>query len=89
MRISEIDTNASYIRVLILSSGLSGTVVKYSIPASKNLDIDFSIICGKLEKYREDILGSLIINVSSEHKEKIKKYLDEKEVRWEEIINED
>lgn len=42
MRISEIDANASYIRVLILSSGLSGTVVKYSIPASKNLDIDFS-----------------------------------------------
>ena len=56
---------------------------------ARNLDIDFSIICGKLEKYREDILGSLIINVSSEHKEKIKKYLDEKEVRWEEIINED
>ena len=48
---------------------------------ARNLDIDFSIICGKLEKYREDILGSLIINVSSEHKEKIKKYLDEKEVR--------
>jgi len=42
MRITEIDANASYIRVLILSSGLSGTVVKYSIPASKNLDIDFS-----------------------------------------------
>lgn len=42
MRISEIDASASYIRVLILSSGLSGTVVKYSIPASKNLDIDFS-----------------------------------------------
>ena len=56
---------------------------------ARNLDIDFSIICGKLEKYREDILGSLIINVSSEHKEKIKKYLEEKEVRWEEIINED
>ena len=42
MRITEIDANASYIRVLILSSGLSGTVVKYSIPTSKNLDIDFS-----------------------------------------------
>ena len=42
MRISEIDANASYIRVLILSSVLSGTVVKYSIPASKNLNIDFS-----------------------------------------------
>lgn len=56
---------------------------------ARNLDIDFSIICGKLEKYREDILGSLIINVSFEHKEKVKKYLDEKEVKWEEIINED
>ena len=56
---------------------------------ARNLNIDFSIICGKLEKYREDILGSLIINVSFEHKEKVKKYLDEKEVRWEEIINED
>ena len=42
MRISEIDANAYYIRVLILSSVLSGTVVKYSIPASKNLNIDFS-----------------------------------------------
>ena len=55
---------------------------------ARDLDINFSIICGKLEKYREDILGSLIINVSNDHREKIKKYLDEKKVRWEEIINE-
>ncbi|MFR1811424.1 MAG: methionine ABC transporter ATP-binding protein [Terrisporobacter sp.] len=56
---------------------------------ARNLDIDFSIVCGRLEKYREDILGSLIINVSSKNKEKVKKYLDERHVRWEEIINED
>lgn len=56
---------------------------------ARNLDIDFSIVCGRLEKYREDILGSLIINVSSKHKEKVKKHLDERHVRWEEIINED
>ena len=55
---------------------------------ARDLDINFSIICGKLEKYREDILGSLIINVSDDHREKIKNYLDEKKVRWEEIINE-
>lgn len=55
---------------------------------ARDLDINFSIICGKLEKYREDILGSLIINVSNDHREKIKNYLDEKNVRWEEIINE-
>lgn len=42
MRITEIDENAYYVRVLVLSSGLSGTVVKYSIPSSRNLDIDFS-----------------------------------------------
>lgn len=55
---------------------------------ARDLDINFSIICGKLEKYREDILGSLIINVFNDHREKIKNYLDEKNVRWEEIINE-
>ena len=55
---------------------------------SRDLNINFSIICGKLEKYRDDILGSLIINIPNDYREKIKKYLDEKEVRWEEIINE-
>ena len=55
---------------------------------ARDLDINFSIICGKLEKYREDILGSLIINVSNDHRDKIKNYLNEKKVRWEEIINE-
>ncbi|WP_434799090.1 methionine ABC transporter ATP-binding protein [Terrisporobacter vanillatitrophus] len=55
---------------------------------ARDLDINFSIICGKLEKYREDILGSLIINVSNDHRENIKNYLNWKNVRWEEIINE-
>ncbi len=54
---------------------------------ARNLDIDFSIVCGRLEKYREDILGSLIINVSSNNKEKVKKYLDETDVRWEVLQN--
>ncbi|WP_343348166.1 methionine ABC transporter ATP-binding protein [Terrisporobacter petrolearius] len=55
---------------------------------ARDLDINFSIICGKLEKYREDILGSLIINVDNHNRENIKDYLDWKKVRWEEIINE-
>lgn len=42
MSITEIDANAAYIRVLILGAGMSGTVIKYAIPSSKNLDIDFS-----------------------------------------------
>lgn len=55
---------------------------------ARDLDINFSIICGKLEKYRDEILGSLIINVSNNHREDIKNYLNNKNVRWEEIINE-
>ena len=55
---------------------------------ARDLDINFSIICGKLEKYRQDVLGSLVINILDEHKEKITKYLDSKGVRWEEVINE-
>lgn len=55
---------------------------------ARDLDIDFSIICGKLEKYREDILGSLVINIPNDYKEKIEHYLDNKKIRWEEIINE-
>lgn len=55
---------------------------------ARDLDIDFSIVCGKLEKYRQDILGSLVINVLNEYKENIIKYLDSKDVRWEDIVNE-
>ena len=55
---------------------------------ARDLDINFSIICGKLEKYREDILGSLIINVDNDNRDNIKDYLNWKKVRWEEIINE-
>lgn len=55
---------------------------------ARDLDMNFSIICGKLEKYREDMLGSLIINVDNDNREKIKDYLNWKKVRWEEIINE-
>lgn len=56
---------------------------------AREVNIDISIICGKLEKYRDDVLGSLVVNISCEHKDKVKKYLDDKGVRWEEIINED
>lgn len=56
---------------------------------ARELNIDISIICGKLEKYRDDVLGSLVVNISCKHKDNVKKYLDDKEVRWEEIINED
>ncbi|MGX9756254.1 methionine ABC transporter ATP-binding protein [Clostridioides difficile] len=55
---------------------------------ARELDIDVSIIFGKLEQFKEDILGSLIINVSDKSGEKVKQYLTDKGIRWEEMINE-
>ena len=54
---------------------------------ARDLNIDFSIVFGKLEKFRDDILGSLIINTHKENGERVKAYLNNKNIRWEEIIN--
>ena len=50
---------------------------------ARELNIDFSIVWGRLEKFRGSVMGSLIINASKENKEKILKYLDEKSIEWE------
>ncbi|WP_297632434.1 methionine ABC transporter ATP-binding protein [uncultured Clostridium sp.] len=52
---------------------------------ARELDIDFSIVFGKLEKFRGDILGSLVINIEEKDKDKILGYLNEKNVKWEVI----
>lgn len=52
---------------------------------ARELKIDFSIAWGKLEKFRDEVLGSLVINVSLEDLEKVKEYLEGKEVIWEVI----
>lgn len=45
---------------------------------ARDLNIDFSIVWGKLEKFREDILGNLVINIEEEDKDKVISYLEEK-----------
>ncbi len=50
---------------------------------ARELDIDISIVWGKLEKFRENVLGNLVINVSKENKEKICDYLSFKSIVWE------
>ncbi|SHI47799.1 D-methionine transport system ATP-binding protein [Clostridium cavendishii DSM 21758] len=50
---------------------------------ARELNIDFSIVWGKLEKFKEDVLGSLVINIEEKDKNKVFKYLKEKEVLWE------
>lgn len=52
---------------------------------ARELNIDFSIVWGRLEKFRDNVMGSLIINTSEENKGKILNYLDEKSIEWEVI----
>ncbi|MDZ7542998.1 methionine ABC transporter ATP-binding protein, partial [Clostridium perfringens] len=47
---------------------------------SRELNIDFSIVWGKLEKFRDDVLGSLVINIEEEDKERVINYLEKKNV---------
>lgn len=47
---------------------------------ARELNIDFSIVWGKLEKFRDDVLGNLVINVELNDKEKVIEYLESKNV---------
>lgn len=53
---------------------------------ARDLNIDFSIVWGKLEKFREDILGNLVINIDEKDKEKVIAYLEQREVGLE-VLN--
>ena len=52
---------------------------------ARDLDMDFSIVWGKLERFREDVLGSLVINVNEEESKSVIGYLKEKKIQWEVI----
>lgn len=56
---------------------------------ARELNVDFSIAWGKLEKFRNDVLGSLVINVSEKDKPRIIEYLNSKSVVWEVVNNVD
>ncbi len=50
---------------------------------ARALDINFSIVGGKLERYIDDVRGFLIINVDDAHLEQVLNYLQEKQLFWE------
>ena len=52
---------------------------------ARELNIDFSIVWGKLERFRDDVLGSLVINIKENQKYEVIKYLKSKNMQWEVI----
>lgn len=47
---------------------------------ARELNIDFSIVGGNLEKFREKVLGTLTINIDENDREEVIKYLSEKDI---------
>lgn len=54
----------------------------------KEFDIGFSIVWAKLEKYRDDVLGSIVINVDDQNEKVVTGYLSNLGVKWEVLSNE-
>ena len=50
---------------------------------ARNLDLDFSICWAKLEDFRTNVYGSLVLNVKEEDFERVSAFLNEKKVTWE------
>ena len=55
---------------------------------ARSLDIDFSIVGGKLERYLDDVFGFLIINVPDAHKDAVLGYLEDNHLYWQILDNE-
>ena len=54
---------------------------------ARDLNINFSIVGGRIEKYRETVMGFLIINVADKDVANIKKWLGENKMYWEVMKN--
>lgn len=52
---------------------------------ARELDMDFSIVWGKLEKFGDDVLGSLVVNIDENCEGKVSDYLNKKHVNWQVI----
>ena len=53
---------------------------------SQDLAINFLILGGEMDRYRNHVLGSVMINVKSENFESVKQYLNSRQVTWNVLI---
>lgn len=72
------------IRLVYSKSDIENSIVS---TMARNLNIDFSIVWGKLERYREVVLGSVVINTKECNEKLITQYLNDIEVDYEVIKN--
>ena len=61
----------------------SSTGDSFITKMARELNIDFSIVWGKLEKFQDNVLGSLVINIDEKLKVKVIDYLNKNNQRYE------
>jgi D-methionine transport system ATP-binding protein len=54
---------------------------------ARELDTNFSVVGGRLERFRESVMGFLIINIEAPDFERITAYLDRNRIFWEVLEN--
>lgn len=52
---------------------------------ARELEIDFSIVFGRLERFRDETLGNLVISLEKENLYKVIDYLEKEDMTWEVI----
>ncbi|MCQ2492309.1 MAG: methionine ABC transporter ATP-binding protein [Lachnospiraceae bacterium] len=72
------------VQVFFNGKGSSATEPVISKMA-RELEVDFNIIWGKLEDFRHNVYGSLVMNIAEKDKDAILTYLTDKNVDWEVI----
>ena len=70
-------TSGVNIRILFPSKCSESAIIT---KMARELEIDFTIVGGKLEKFREDVLGSLVINIDESQKDTVLSYLQDKDI---------
>ena len=70
-------TSGVNIRILFPSKCSESAIITRM---ARELEIDFSIVGGELEKFREDVLGSLVINIDKSQKDMVLSYLEDKDI---------
>ncbi len=67
------------LKIMLLENDDSKLIIS---KLARDLDVEFSILSGKVERYRDKHLGSLIINFQNEDVVRVKEYLTNKKIIW-------
>lgn len=73
------------IKITYTENSISSRILSNMV---RKLDVEFSIISAKVEKYRDTALGSIVINVDEENAQAVVEYLADLGVRWEVLSGE-